>query len=247
MNKKGCIYCYIYKPNGEKYIGQTTNIEKRKREHLKENRTNLRFHNLLQKHYQDFDFIILEENIDIQSLNDREKYWIKYYNTFKGFGFNLTEGGDGDFSACQKYWKNNPDKMQEHIKKVQPLAAEAAKEWRKNNPEKEKERIENLHKKANEWRNNNPELAKKQVENLINLGKKWKEEHKEECIANAKRMAENNKKKVLCITTNIIYNSIKEASEQTGVCASNIGRCCNGKCKSAGKTKDNEKLVWRFI
>jgi len=246
-NKKGYIYCYTYLPNGEKYIGQTTNIEKRKKEHLQENRVNLRFHNLLRKHYQDFNFIILEENINIENLDNREKFWIKYYNTFEGLGFNLTEGGDGGFTACQNYWKNNPDKMQEHIKKIQPLAAEAAKKWRQENPEKEKERIKNLHQKANEWRINNPEKAKQQTENLIELGRKWKQEHKEECIANAKKMAENNKKKVICITTNIIYNSIKEASEQTGVCASNIGRCCHGRCKSAGKTENNEKLIWRFI
>ena len=36
---------------------------------------------------------------------------MKKYNTFEGVGFNLTEGGDGGFTYCQKYWQDNPDKL----------------------------------------------------------------------------------------------------------------------------------------
>lgn len=153
----GIIYKYIYNPTGEMYIGQTTNLEKRKKEHLNDYRSNQKFHNLLRKHLNDFTIEIIEDNIQDSLLDDREKYWIKYYNTFLGPGFNLTEGGDGGFSYCQNYWKNNPEKMKEHIAKIQPLAAAAAKEWRQNNPEKEKQRLDNLHQKSTEWREKNPE------------------------------------------------------------------------------------------
>ena len=38
---------------------------------------------------------IVEENIPEHQLNDREKYWIKTYNTIAPHGYNLTDGGDG--------------------------------------------------------------------------------------------------------------------------------------------------------
>lgn len=40
--------------------------------------------------------------------------------------------------------------------------------------------------------------------------------------------------KVLCIETNEIYNSIKEAFLATGILSQNISKCCNGQRKTAG-------------
>lgn len=106
----GLIYKYTYSPTGESYIGQTTNFKKRKKEHLSEDRVNLKFHNLLRKHYEDFTIEILEDNIPIEKLDEREKYYIQLYDSMN-HGFNLTDGGDGNFQACQNYWKNHPEKM----------------------------------------------------------------------------------------------------------------------------------------
>ena len=221
----GLIYMYTYIPTGEKYIGQTKNLKKRKQEHLNETRTNKRFHNLLQKYPNKFKIEIIEDNIKDEELNEKEKYWIKYYNTFSDFGFNLTEGGDGGFSYCQKYWKDNPDKLKEHIKKVQPLASAAAKQWRKENPELEKLRIENLHKKSQEWRENNPELFQESL----------------------KRAQEKNCKKVILINTGEIFSSASEAGRIYKIPASNISACCRKVRKSAGKDKEGKKLIWEYI
>ena len=52
-----------------------------------------------------------------------------------------------------------------------------------------------------------------------------------------------NSKKVICITTGEIFNSIKEAESKTN--SSHVADCCNGKRKSAGKHPiTREKLVW---
>ena len=56
-----------------------------------------------------------------------------------------------------------------------------------------------------------------------------------------KRMAEKKNKPVMCITTGEIFKSIKEASEITGVNASNISQCCINKRQSAGKRE------WKFL
>lgn len=41
---------------------------------------------------------IIEDNIEgVETLNEREIYWIKYYNSQdKSIGYNITEGGDGN-------------------------------------------------------------------------------------------------------------------------------------------------------
>ena len=94
---------YIYKItnqiNGKSYIGKTLfSIEERWKEHCKDCR---------KEHYekrplyaamnkygvQSFSIEQIEECTD-DILNDREKYWIEYYGTFKN-GYNATLGGDG--------------------------------------------------------------------------------------------------------------------------------------------------------
>lgn len=221
----GLIYCYTYTPTGKKYIGQTTNFDKRQKEHLHETRTNIEFHSLLQTEYNNFIIEILEDNIPVELLDEKEKYYIQLYNTFKGFGFNLTEGGDGGFTYCQRYWEEHPEEMATHIAKVQPLAAEAAKRWRKEHPEEEKKRIENLHQKAKEWREANPERF----------------------AENRKKAIEASSKKVKCINTGEIFSSASEAARQYGLAASNISGCCRGVRKSAGKTKNGEKIIWEYV
>ena len=35
------------------------------------------------------------EEVDNSIINEREEYWIAYYNTYLGEGYNGTKGGDG--------------------------------------------------------------------------------------------------------------------------------------------------------
>lgn len=48
-------------------------------------------------------------------------------------------------------------------------------------------------------------------------------------------------KKVRCLDTNEVFNSIKEAGEKTGTCYQNISQVCNGRRKTANG------LRWEFI
>ena len=248
MNKKtGLIYCYTYIPTNEKYIGYTTNFKKRQREHLNENRINLKFHNLLRKHYEDFKIDILEDNIDIELLEEKEKYYIAKYNTFLGEGFNLTEGGDGNFTYCQQYWKNNPDELAKHIKKVQPLAAQASKEFWENNPEWKQNKLKELHQQAKEWRENNPEQFKLNYAKAQAKAKEWRENNPDKVKENLQKAIEKNSNKVLLVNTNEIFSSASEAGRQYNISASNISACCRGVRKSAGKDKNKNKLIWKYI
>lgn len=93
------IYQLKNKINGYSYIGQSINIYKRWREHrsaaFNQNSSdyNMIIYQAIRKHgLENFDFIILEE-CPAEQLNEREVYWIAYFNSYKN-GYNATEGGD---------------------------------------------------------------------------------------------------------------------------------------------------------
>lgn len=56
-----------------------------------------------------------------------------------------------------------------------------------------------------------------------------------------------NTKKVLCITTNKIFESIKSASEFYNCNSSSLTQCCKGNRKSCGKLSDGTKLEWKYF
>lgn len=93
---------YIYKItnliNNKIYIGQTHfSIKKRWAEHCcdyKKEKLQRPIYIAMRK-YGIENFIIEKiEEVSSEELNEREKYWIEYYGTFK-YGYNATLGGDG--------------------------------------------------------------------------------------------------------------------------------------------------------
>lgn len=96
--------CGIYKIenliNHKCYIGQSTDIKKRWKDHRScgKNSDNREAHKPLYKAMykyglNNFDFSILEECLQ-DELNEREIYWIKEYNSLIPNGYNLTFGGN---------------------------------------------------------------------------------------------------------------------------------------------------------
>lgn len=96
----GYIYRYRNKINSKVYIGQTINIDRRKREHKNDayRGSNLAFHRAIRKYGLDnFEFDILHEisgddNYVHIALNELESKEILAHNSYK-FGYNETMGG----------------------------------------------------------------------------------------------------------------------------------------------------------
>lgn len=85
------IYKIENKINHHVYIGQSVNIERRWNKH-KNFDDNCVIHQAFKKWgIENFEFSILEE-CKIEELDEREKYWIKYYNSYEE-GYNSTLGG----------------------------------------------------------------------------------------------------------------------------------------------------------
>ena len=102
------IKCGIYiirnKINGKMYIGKSNNIDRRIKEHkstYEQNRTpNKPLYKAFKKYnINNFSFETLEL-CPSEQLNEREKYWIKFFNTCDSKnGYNILSGGDGHDSG----------------------------------------------------------------------------------------------------------------------------------------------------
>lgn len=109
------IYLVTNLVNQMKYVGQTTQtLKKRKAAHLNLSYrgSTYYFHRSIKKYgKQNFSWEIIYKASSFEELNEKEMEYIKKYNTFSKFGYNLTEGGRGTTG-----WKHSDD-TKEKIRK----------------------------------------------------------------------------------------------------------------------------------
>lgn len=86
------IYIIKNNINNKVYIGQSLDVKKRFDSHCKKNRDNSLIDAAIQKYGKEhFYYEILETQIT--NYNEREKYWINYYNSLTPNGYNILDGG----------------------------------------------------------------------------------------------------------------------------------------------------------
>ena len=95
--KKTGIYKITFLPTGQCYIGQARDLKERIREHCKagfaqiDTPANNKLYEMMKKYpISDFTFELLQE-CPIDQLNEKEKYYIKLYQSYD-FGFNSNKG-----------------------------------------------------------------------------------------------------------------------------------------------------------
>ena len=94
---RGFIYKITNTINGKSYIGQTIqNVKERFYQHCatkcSKAVSNMAIHRAIKKYGKSNFIVEVIEEIDSANLNDRERYWIKYYNSYNN-GYNSTKGG----------------------------------------------------------------------------------------------------------------------------------------------------------
>ena len=108
----GKIICGIYKItniiNNRFYVGKSVNIYERWKEHIRDSlcseekwNANKRgeqtpLHKAIRKYGPEAFTLKIIEQCTEEKLNEREKYWIKFFDAFESkYGYNCTLGGDG--------------------------------------------------------------------------------------------------------------------------------------------------------
>lgn len=217
-----------------------------------------------------FNSFEINEELDIayspEELDNKEIYYIDKFNSFNN-GYNKNIGGNGNRGLFGKsnsfYGKKHNDKTKKYLSEIN-IGKKATKETRIkmsiNNCLywKGKQLPESIRIKISETRKlrgiakgeNNPMYG-------VHLQSYWKDKHlpKDMILKRSKTLKENgtfkgknnpSAKKVICITTNRIFNTMKEAGEFYNCNPASICSCCKYRSKSAG-TLNDKKLVWRYV
>ena len=101
---RGFIYKITNTINGKSYIGQTIqNVKERFYQHCatkcSKAVSNMAIYRAIKKYGKSNFIVEVIEEIDSANLNDRERYWIKYYNSYNN-GYNSTKGGQ---DGCKSF------------------------------------------------------------------------------------------------------------------------------------------------
>lgn len=131
----GVIYKATCLNTNQAYIGQTIRpLQKRIKEHERAF-DGYAIHEAIRKYGKDnFVWEIIEECPDNQ-LDEREKYWIAFYDTYYK-GYNETKGGDNASSLIE--WKKG------HKEEVQQIALNGLKYAQEHNKEHREEHLKQL-------------------------------------------------------------------------------------------------------
>lgn len=205
------VYMHIC-PNNKKYIGITGQKPEKRWRNGFNYRNSILFNRAIKKYgWNNIKHEILFNNLTKKEAEQKEIELIAFYKSNqREYGYNVESGGN-----CTGMLSN---KQKEKISK-------SLKEYYKNNPEARK---------------NISEKAKKRISPT--KGKHLSEETKNKIsISHLKSEKKNKyKKSIICIETNIKYNSIKEAGRILQIDSRSIQKVCKGERQTAGK------LHWKF-
>ena len=241
----------VYKhtsPSGKVYIGVTKQKPQMRWQNGLGYRTQEYFYRAILKYgWDNFKHEIVYQTDSYEEANSKEIELIaQYKSNDKSYGYNLESGGNLKkmVSESTKQKLRNHHTTPEHLKLVQQINA---KRW--SDPEE--------HRKMSERTSgrNNPmygtkltdEHKRKLKEGFAKVtfvgkwgadnpmyGKHLSEEHKKR-LSELKRGRNNPRsRRVICVETQTIYDSLRDAYRNTGIKHGSISSVCLGKSKTAG-------------
>lgn len=209
------VYMHIC-PNNKVYIGITARKPEYRWNNGKGYKNNKHFYNAIQKYgWENIEHKILYTNL---SENDAYKIEIElikqYRSNNRKYGYNNSTGGEKSMAGCPAWNKGTHIINSGSFKKGHKLS---------------KQSLDKI-SKANKGRKLTNEVKKKMSDAHKGDKSYWYNKQLPNYMKEKIRKAHN--KKVICIETNIIYESIKIAQKELKI--NHIGICCNGKQKRCG-------------
>lgn len=237
---KYTVYCHTNKINNKKYIGITSQKVEERWRNGKGYSTQPKFYNAICKYgWDNFTHEILISGLDEQEAIELEINLIKSFNTIKN-GYNTYSGGNVTHHSTETKQKIR------HSHQGMKMTAQACDNIRKAKIEKTGQKVKcvetnriylSLGEAARDTGIDKTSLSRCCHGKQITAGKyHWVFVEQDIKINTDKR-----KRKVQCIDTGIIYDSVSAAAAATNSDISNISKVCNGKYKTTNK------LRWRWV
>ena len=242
VKKEYIVYMHKNKINGKVYIGITyQNVKYRWRKNG-EGYKKQKFYNAIKKYgWNNFEHIILFENLTFEEACLKEQELIKKHNSNnRKYGYNHSIGGDK--SSKGSHWvmseETKEKDRQAHLGKKNGMYGVKGKRhpsYGKKMSDEQKQLLIESRKGLIPW--NKGKQLSKEHKNKVSIATKKamqrpevKEKlHKPKTIINKSKW-----KKVICIETNEIFESITLASKNKNCKSGDISRVCKGKSKICG-------------
>lgn len=268
--REWCLYCHINKINGKRYFGITSTKPNKRWQNGKGYKQCIKFNSAIQKYgWDNFEHIIMRENLSYDEACFLEQYYIKQFNTTDSkYGYNIDSGGR--ISSIIKYGKDNPSSRAViclNTKEIFETERQACEKYNLNSSslsetcngkrhycglfneeklawmfldeyteDKAKERLILANHKVDVSGVNNP-MYGKCGDLHPSYGKVM------ECFKGGNNPSA---KKIMCLTTNEVFDTATEAAKKYNTDISHIIKCCRGKLKSSGRLEDGTKLQWKY-
>jgi len=245
----GVIYKITNKFNFMVYIGKTARtLEIRMKEHLSETKTYI--DRAIHKYGIDaFEVSVIEECATLEELNEREIFWIAFYNCKKPNGYNLTDGGEGiigyKFSSELIEKRSKSRQGKKLSEKARKTLSDSQKG--KTFSDEIRARMSNVKKNkcpvkcvetglifdsilaASNWSKTSRINIRRALDKSTSIagGYHW-------CYVDSANPPVRNQRPVKCVETGEIFESMSAAAKSIGISSSGIKNVIIGKNHTAG-------------
>lgn len=240
---EGTIYAFRNKINGKYYVGQTTDIKRRKSKHLRAASGCWLFNRAMLKYGRDaFEFMILESGI--QSQEQLDALEIKHIAETKAYpkGYNLTPGGNArgeeqnrlTAESTKARWASMTDEQRRAIS--EKCSAKAKAQWQDQECRKRALSARSDSKKRRPVKMTNAKANKI----FLSVNAAIKHAHRQ-AIVRAEKIRKDNSpiaqemikrgkgRKVYCRELDIIFDSAFKAAKATGCRREYIAQMVSGR------------------
>lgn len=225
-----CIYLWTNLINGKKYVGQAQSFYNRMSQYKLGYFNNYMKHAIKKYGIDNFDISILERDIDVEMFDNREQYWMDYYESYNmEYGYNICQCAGT--TRGYRHTEESRKKMSQAVSQRMQDPKERAKVQGKNNGMYGKKHDDKWKKGHSEW-----------LKNRWATDKEYREFWQERMSGEKNHFygkdfsgdKNGHAKSIICVEKNKIYTTVKEAAKENNTSRQNISNVLNGRQETAG-------------